>query len=106
MISAGLVIIVLWMIPLVAWLGRSYTVTSRRIVFRSGLVVRVRREILHSRGYHVVVRQNALQRVFGSGDLQFTTGHDQWIVMRDVPDVDLVQEAVHDVVEASARPGF
>ena len=105
MTSAGLMIIVLWMIPLLAWLGRSYTITSRRIVFRSGLFVRVRREFLHSRGYHVVVRQNALQRVFGSGDLQITIAHDQWITMKDVPDVDLVQEALHDVAEASARPG-
>jgi len=106
MISAGLMIIVLWMIPLMAWLGRSYTITSRRIVLRSGLIVRVRREVLHSRGYDVVVRQNALQGVFGSGDLQITTGQEQRIVMKDVPDVDLVQEALHDVAEASARRAF
>src|SRR6187402_1357067 len=41
-LGAGVIVIVAWLIPLLAWLGRNYTITTRRIVLRSGFVVRVR----------------------------------------------------------------
>jgi uncharacterized membrane protein YdbT with pleckstrin-like domain len=96
--------ILLWMIPLLAWMGRNYTITTRRIVLRSGFFVRVRQELLHSRGYDVLVRQNALQGAFHSGDVQINTGLQHPIVLRDVPNVDLVQAALHDLMEASLNP--
>lgn len=104
LVSASLFIIVLWLIPLLAWLGRNYTITSRRLVLRSGFFVRVRQELLHSRGYDVLVRQNAIQGVFRSGDVQINTGLEHPVVLRDVPNADLVQEALHDLMEASVNP--
>ena len=98
-LGAGIVVIVAWLIPLFAWLGRNYTITTRRIVLRSGFVVRVRQELLHSRGYDVTVRKGALQSLFGSGDVIINSGLDRPVVLRDVPDADLVQEALHDLME-------
>ncbi len=90
----------LWLLPLLSWLGRNYTLTTRRIVLRSGLLVRVRQELLHSRGYDVTVRKTSLQSLFGSGDVQINTGLDRPVVLRDVPSADLVQAALHDLMEA------
>jgi membrane protein YdbS with pleckstrin-like domain len=104
LLTAGVLIILLWLIPLVVWLGRNYTITTRRIVLRSGFLVRVRQELLHSRGYDVLVRQNALQSAFRSGDVQINTGLEHPVILRDVPNADLVQEALHDLMESSLNP--
>ena len=103
-VGAVLAVILLWIIPLLSWLGRHYTITTRRIVLRRGFVTRVRQELLHSRGYDLTVRQNALQTMFRSGDLEINTGLERPIVLRDVPTADLVQSALHDLMERSLNP--
>jgi uncharacterized membrane protein YdbT with pleckstrin-like domain len=102
--GGALVLFLLWFLPLVAWLGKRYTITTRRIILRHGLFVRVRQELLHSRGYDVTVRKNSLQSMFGSGDVQINTGLDHPVVLRDVPNADLVQGSLHDLMEASLNP--
>ena len=90
--------------PLAVWLSRSYTITTRRIVLRSGLMVRTRQELLHSRGYDVTVRQNGLQQLFRSGDVLVNTGLERPVVLRDVPSAALVQSALHELMERSLNP--
>ncbi|CAN5285856.1 hypothetical protein BH11ACT2_BH11ACT2_08530 [soil metagenome] len=102
--AAALLIIVLWLAPLLAWLGSHYTITTRRIVLRTGFFVRVRQEMLHSRGYDVTVRKGALQSLFGSGNVEINTGLDHPVVLKDVPNADLVQSALHDLMERSLNP--
>jgi uncharacterized membrane protein YdbT with pleckstrin-like domain len=104
LVMAGLLAVLLFFAPLLAWLGRSYTITTRRIVLRSGLLVRTRQELLHSRGYDVTVRQNGLQQVFRSGDVLINTGLDRPVVLRDIPAADLVQSALHELMERSLNP--
>ena len=99
-----LAILVLWLLPLVAWLGTRYTVTTRRIVLRRGFFVRTRQELLHSRGYDIVVRKNAMQSLFGCGDVRINTGLEHPVVLRDVPSADLVQGVLHDLMERSLNP--
>jgi uncharacterized membrane protein YdbT with pleckstrin-like domain len=103
-IAACFGVIFLWVVPLLAWLGRNYTITTRRIILRSGFLVRVRQELLHSRGYDVTVRKTALQSMFGSGDVEVNSGLDHPVVLRDIPDADLVQAALHDLMERSLNP--
>ena len=102
-VSAVLVIVV-FLAPLLSWLGRTYTITTRRIVLRQGLMVRTRQELLHSRGYDVTVRQNGLQQLFRSGDVLINTGLDRPVVLRDIPSADLVQSALHELMERSLNP--
>ncbi|HEY9521719.1 MAG TPA: PH domain-containing protein [Thermopolyspora sp.] len=99
-----LAILVLWLLPLVAWLGTRYTITTRRIVLRRGFFVRTRQELLHSRGYDIVVRKNAMQSLFGCGDVRINTGLEHPVVLRDVPSADLVQGVLHDLMERSLNP--
>ena len=102
--AGGLVAVVLFVAPLLSWLGRNYTITTRRIVIRSGLFVRTRQELLHSRGYDVTVRKVGLQLLFRSGDVLINTGLEHPVVLRDIPYADLVQSALHDLMEASLNP--
>ena len=69
------------LLPFLAWLTRRTTITTRRIILRSGVFVRVRRELLHSRGYDVVVRRTWMQSAFGSGDVRINTGHERPFVI-------------------------
>lgn len=101
-LAAALVIaVLLFLLPVVAWLGRNYTITTRRIVLRGGLLVRTRQELLHSRGYDVTVRTSALQAMFGSGDVLINTGLERPIMLRDVPNAKLVQSTLQDLMENS-----
>jgi len=98
---ALLVVVVGSVLPFLAWLTRRTTITTRRIIQSEGVVIRVRRELLHSRGYDVAVRRSWLQGAFGSGDVRINTGHDRPVVLRDVPKPLLVQAALHELMEDS-----
>lgn len=91
-----------WLLPLAVWLTKRYTITTRRIIFRHGFFVRTRQELLHSRGYDVSVRQNWLQAGFHSGSVLINSGLEHPLVLKDVPNVDLVQSVLHDLMEQAS----
>lgn len=102
--GAALAVILLWLLPLVSWLNRRYTITTRRIIFRHGFFVRTRQELLHSRGYDVTVRQNWLQSAFRSGNVLINSGLEHPLVLKDVPNAALVQKVLHDLMEDTRAP--
>jgi uncharacterized membrane protein YdbT with pleckstrin-like domain len=102
--GGALLVILVFLVPLLSWLSRSYTITTRRIVLRQGVLVRTRQELLHSRGYDVTVRQNGLQQLFRSGDVLINTGLDRPVVLHDIPAAALVQSALHELMERSLNP--
>ena len=93
--------LLLFLLPLAFWLSKRYTITTRRIILRHGFFVRVRQELLHSRGYDISVRRSWLQSAFRSGDVRINSGLEQPVVLQDVPKADLVQSALHDLMEHS-----
>ena len=99
--AAATLVLLLWLLPLASWLNNRYTITTRRIIFRHGFFVRTRQELLHSRGYDVTVRQNWLQSLAHSGDVLINAGLEQPLVLKDVPDAELVQQVLHDLMESS-----
>ena len=66
--------LLLWLLPLLAWLSRRYTVTTRRLVLMRGFFVRIRQELLHSRGYDISLSRGPVQSIFRSGDIRINTG--------------------------------
>ena len=100
-VGAAAAIIVLWLLPLVFWLNRRYTITSRRIIFRHGFFVHTRQELLHTRGYDVTLRQNWFQSAFRSGDVRINSGLEHPLVLKDVPNAALVQQVLNDLMEQS-----
>ena len=99
--AAGVVVLVLVVIPYLVWVSRRYTITTRRIIARWGVFVRRRRELPHARGYQVAVRRGPLQRMWGSGTLTLDNGVDAPLVLVNVPNAALVHEVLVDQVEVS-----
>ncbi|WP_223694557.1 PH domain-containing protein [Leifsonia poae] len=99
--SAAAVVLLLFLLPLAFWLGKRYTITTRRVILRHGFFVRVRQELLHSRGYDVSVKRNWLQSAFRSGDVRINSGLERPVVLKDVPKADAVQRALNDLMEHS-----
>ncbi|MEO6825689.1 MAG: PH domain-containing protein [Microbacteriaceae bacterium] len=102
--GAALVTLLLFLLPMVFWLGKRYVITTRRIILRHGFFVRVRQELLHSRGYDIAVAQNWLQSAFRCGDVRISSGREPTIVLRDVPRPDLVLSALNDLMEHTRNP--
>lgn len=101
--AAVLVILLGWAVPAIGWLARSYTITTRRTIVRSGVLVRVRREVPHSRVLDVTVRRGALQAMMGAGDVLLGQGADAPVVLRDVPRARLVADALHELIDGAGR---
>jgi uncharacterized membrane protein YdbT with pleckstrin-like domain len=105
-VVGGGVLVVLFgsFLPFLAWLTRRTTITTRRVIARSGIWVRVRQEMLLSRGNEVTVRRTWAQSAFGSGDVRIDTGHEKPLVLKDVPKPALVQGALQELMgEEQAR---
>ena len=94
-----------WLVPLLWWMGQRTTITTRRVIVRSGFFVRVRQEVALGRVYDVSVRRSWLQSSFRSGDVLINLGSDKPIVLRDVPRAGLVQQALHDLVDREHDTG-
>ncbi|MFP7759715.1 PH domain-containing protein [Marisediminicola sp. LYQ134] len=102
--GAAALVLLVWVLPLLSWLSKRYIITTRRIVLRRGLFVRSRQELLHSRGYDITVRKNAVQSSLRCGDVLINTGLDSPVVLKDIPAADLVQRTLHDLMESSVNP--
>jgi uncharacterized membrane protein YdbT with pleckstrin-like domain len=101
-LGVALVIVLLGsFLPFLAWLTRRTTITTRRMILRSGVFVRLRQELLHSRGYDVTLRRSWAQSAFGSGDVLIDIGHDHPVVLRDVPNPQLLQVALDELMAQS-----
>jgi membrane protein YdbS with pleckstrin-like domain len=100
LVAGALLVFGLGIVPFVLWSSRVYTVTTRRIVVRSGFLVRSRQEVLLTRGFDITLRRGPLQLLAGSGDIVLETGGDP-LVLRDAPSAKLVQAALADLVEYS-----
>jgi membrane protein YdbS with pleckstrin-like domain len=105
LIAAALIAVLGCVLPYLAWLASRATVTTRRIIVRRGLFVRVRREIWHRRGYDVQISRSWLQRLIGSGDVRLETGHEVPIVLKDLPAPLAVQSALHELMAESHALG-
>ena len=99
--AAGAIVLLLVVLPFLTWLAHVYTITTRRVIERSGVMLARRRELAHVRGYTVQVRRGMLQRVWGTGTLTLSNGVDAPLRLVDVPSVELVHEALVDQVEVN-----
>jgi membrane protein YdbS with pleckstrin-like domain len=104
-VGAGAVLVVVLgtLLPFLAWLTRRWTLTTRRIIQRSGLFARSRQELQLHRAHEVTVRRTPGQRMFGAGDVRITTAHERPLILHDVPGPLLVQAALDELIDRSHR---
>lgn len=99
--AAGLVVLLLVVLPFLSWWAHVYTITTRRVLERSGVLVARHRELAHVRGYTIQMRRGVLQRMWGAGTLTLSNGIDPPMRLANVPSVALVHEALVDQVEVN-----
>ncbi|WP_438353569.1 PH domain-containing protein [Microbacterium sp. CJ88] len=99
--AAGAVVLLLVVIPFLVWWGHVFTITTRRVIERSGVFATRRRELTHVRGYTITVRRGILQRMSGAGTLVLADGVDAPLRMARIPSVELVHEVLVDQVEVN-----
>ncbi|MCR2785202.1 MULTISPECIES: PH domain-containing protein [unclassified Microbacterium] len=99
--AAAALVLLLVVLPFLVWFSRTYTITTRRVIARSGLLTTHRNELAHARGYTIRERRGPLQRLWGAGTLILSNGVDAPLVMKNVPAVSLVHEVLADQVEVS-----
>ncbi|MDX2377004.1 PH domain-containing protein [Microbacterium sp. LRZ72] len=99
--AAGVVVLLLVLLPWMRWAARIYTITTRRVIVRSGVLARHAREYSHARGYSIALRRGPLQRIFRCGTLVLSNGLDEPLRLVNVPDPALLQEVLADQIEVS-----
>ena len=99
--AAAAIVLLLVVVPYLRWLSHTYTITTRRVIERGGLVERYRMDISHARGYTISERRGPIQRLWGSGSLSLSNGVDAPVRLTDIPSVRLVHETLADQVEVS-----
>lgn len=96
---AGILVLVLVVVPFIVWYSRSTTVTTKRVIVHHGVGARRRSEMSHARGYTISVRRGPLQRLWGVGTIVLSNGVDAPLRLVNVPNVTLVHEALADQIE-------
>jgi membrane protein YdbS with pleckstrin-like domain len=99
--AAAVLVLLLTVLPFATWWARTYTITTRRVIERSGLFGTRQRELSHTRGYSIDVRRGPLQRLWGAGTITLSNGVDEPLRLSNVPSAALVHEALADQVEVS-----
>jgi membrane protein YdbS with pleckstrin-like domain len=99
--AAALVVLLLVLLPYLAWLSHTYTITTRRVIERSGVFASRRQELSHVRGYTIQIRRGPVQRMWGAGTLTLSNGVDEPMRLKNVPNAGLVHEVLVDQVEVN-----
>ncbi len=95
----AIVVVLLTVVPTLAWLSRGFTFTTERVIIRTGFGG-TRRETMLARVHDVTVRRRGLQALFGAGDVLLSTGGDRAVVLQDVPVASLVQRMLSEQLSA------
>jgi len=91
----------LWWVlrPLLVWLAASYTVTTRRLITRRGVLTRRGHDIPLSRISDVAYEMDLIDRMLGCGTLRISDAStDGEVVLPDIPHVEAVQRTINDLL--------
>lgn len=93
---------------LLRWQGTRYTLTSRRIVARYGMLKRRDQQVNLAAVRNLTVTQSVLQRVLRSGNISLETGYQGTVTFSDVPEAVRFREFILDALDelpAETEPG-
>ncbi len=98
----GLVVLgVLWFVvrPVLVWLTASYTITSRRLITRQGVITRTGHDIPLTRISDVAYELHLIDRLLGCGTLVISDAstHGQ-VLLPDIPRVEETQRRLNELL--------
>jgi len=88
----------LFLIPWLQWSTKTYTVTSKRIITRSGIFNKVGHDLPLSRISDVQHDSSITDRIFGAGTLSLQTSSNDPLLLEDVPKVEMVQVEISNLL--------
>ena len=81
----------LLLLPFISWASTSYTLTSKRIITRHGILNRKGHDLPLTRISDIATDRGLVDRMFGAGTLTLQTSSNDPLVLSDVPKVATVQ---------------
>ena len=104
----ALVVGVWWVLrPFLEWLTSTYTITTKRLITREGVVSRKGHDIPLMRISDVAYDQGLLDRVLGCGTLVISDASTHGSVqLHDIPHVEQVQRQLTDLLTGSGAPSL
>lgn len=85
-------------VPVWRWRCETYTVTTRRIIHREGILTRSAHDLPLTRINDVASERSLLDRMLGCGTLKLTTAAEDPVLLRDIPDVEHVHVLVTELL--------
>ena len=100
----ALLVFVWWVLrPFLTWLTATYTITTKRLITREGLIARRGHDIPLMRISDVAYDQGLLDRVLGCGTLVISDASTHGSVrLHDIPQVEVVQRRLTELLDHSA----
>ena len=106
---ALVIVVIVWLVlkPLVIWATASYTFTDRRLITRSGVIVRRGHDMPLARISDIAYEFGPIDRLLGCGTLVISDAstHGQ-VHLHDIPQVEETQRKVNELLlKAHGTPG-
>ena len=90
---------------LLRWQGTRYTLTSRRVVARYGMLRRRDQQVNLAAVRGVTVHQSVLQRILRSGNISLETGYEGVVILQDAPEAVRFRDFVLDAIDELPERG-
>jgi len=92
--------------PLLSWLAASYTITTRRLITRRGVLTRRGHDIPLGRISDVEYEMGVIDRMLGCGTLRISDAStDGEVTLPDIPRVEEVQRRLNDLLHSADVDG-
>ena len=97
-IAVLLLSIPLILVPWIKWITTTYTVTTKRVITRKGIIKRTGHDLPLTRVSDIQIEKDFDDRIFGCGSLALQTSADDPLLLRDVPKVETVQVEISNLL--------
>ena len=97
-IAVLLLSIPLILVPWIKWITTTYTVTTKRVITRKGIIKRTGHDLPLTRISDIQIEKDFDDRSFGCGSLALQTSADDPLLLRDVPKVETVQVEISNLL--------
>ena len=95
---AAALMIPVYLMPLLRWRTTTYTLTTHRLITRTGIINKSGHDVPVARITNVAYERSLTDRLFGCGSLVFTTSAEAPVVLHDIPRVEEVGVAVSNLL--------
>ena len=85
-----LVALIFFFVPFLVWLTNTFTITSRRIITRTGIITKRGHDIPLYRISNVAYERDLIDRFFHCGTIVLETSADNPLYLHDIPSVERV----------------